>query len=103
MSNENIHLSWSGRRDSNSRPSAPKADALPGCATPRTLLIYTLVINKSKHLFKFKLNKFNIYFIIGQLSLSPTFPLSSPAFNSKTNLTFSLLEMLDLSIAIAFL
>ena len=26
---------WSGRRDSNSRPSAPKADALPGCATPR--------------------------------------------------------------------
>ena len=26
---------WSGWRDSNSRPSAPKADALPGCATPR--------------------------------------------------------------------
>ena len=26
---------WSGRWDSNSRPSAPKADALPGCATPR--------------------------------------------------------------------
>src|SRR5262249_62193965 len=25
----------SGRRDSNTRPSAPKADALPGCATPR--------------------------------------------------------------------
>ncbi len=36
----NIHLyinnlRWSGRRDSNPRPSAPKADALPGCATPR--------------------------------------------------------------------
>ena len=29
--------SWSGRWDSNSRPSAPKADALPGCATPRRL------------------------------------------------------------------
>gem|GEM_PF-5725900 len=29
---------WSGRRDSNSRPSAPKADALPGCATPRRLV-----------------------------------------------------------------
>ena len=27
--------SWSGRKDSNLRPSAPKADALPGCATPR--------------------------------------------------------------------
>jgi hypothetical protein len=26
---------WSGRGDSNTRPSAPKADALPGCATPR--------------------------------------------------------------------
>ena len=29
---------WSGRRDSNPRPSAPKADALPGCATPRHAL-----------------------------------------------------------------
>src|SRR5271163_266744 len=29
-------LEWSGRRDSNPRPSAPKADALPGCATPRS-------------------------------------------------------------------
>ena len=28
-------LKWSGRRDSNPRPSAPKADALPDCATPR--------------------------------------------------------------------
>jgi hypothetical protein len=28
---------WSGRLDSNQRPSAPKADALPGCATPRRL------------------------------------------------------------------
>ena len=27
---------WSGREDSNLRPSAPKADALPGCATPRS-------------------------------------------------------------------
>ena len=26
---------WSERRDSNTRPSAPKADALPGCATLR--------------------------------------------------------------------
>ena len=28
-------IGWSGQRDSNSRPSAPKADALPGCAMPR--------------------------------------------------------------------
>ena len=27
---------WSGRRDSNSRPLAPQASALPGCATPRS-------------------------------------------------------------------
>src|SRR5271170_223112 len=26
---------WSGRQDLNLRPSAPKADALPDCATPR--------------------------------------------------------------------
>ena len=29
------HLQWSGRKDSNLRPSGPKPDALPGCATPR--------------------------------------------------------------------
>ncbi len=28
---------WSGQQDSNLRPSAPKADALPGCAMPRQL------------------------------------------------------------------
>jgi hypothetical protein len=30
-----LGVKWSERRDSNSRPSAPKADALPGCATLR--------------------------------------------------------------------
>ena len=29
-------IRWSGWRDSNSRLSAPKADALPDCATPRS-------------------------------------------------------------------
>jgi hypothetical protein len=29
------HLSWSERWDSNLRPSGPKPDALPDCATPR--------------------------------------------------------------------
>src|ERR1700731_2709083 len=28
-------LGWSGRGDLNARPPAPKAGALPGCATPR--------------------------------------------------------------------
>ena len=28
-------MCWSGRRDLNSGPPAPKAGALPGCATPR--------------------------------------------------------------------
>ena len=28
-------LDWSGRGDLNARPPAPKAGALPGCATPR--------------------------------------------------------------------
>ncbi len=39
-----LFLDWSGRWDSNSRPSAPKADALPGCATPRTIHILTCFI-----------------------------------------------------------
>ena len=30
---------WSGWRDSNSRPSGPKPDALPDCATPRVALL----------------------------------------------------------------
>ena len=30
-----VILCWSGWRDSNPRPTAPKAVALPGCATPR--------------------------------------------------------------------
>ena len=39
----NAHTSalWSGRRDLNPRPSAPQADALPGCATPRHVGDYT--------------------------------------------------------------
>ena len=28
-------IKWSGRQDSNLRPSGPKPDALPDCATPR--------------------------------------------------------------------
>ena len=32
---------WSGRKDSNLRPSGPKPDALPGCATPRHARIVT--------------------------------------------------------------
>src|SRR5271154_3572137 len=31
----NAEDDWSGRRDLNARPPAPKAGALPGCATPR--------------------------------------------------------------------
>src|SRR5262245_16402528 len=32
-----FRVKWSGRLDSNQRPPAPKAGALPGCATPRLL------------------------------------------------------------------
>src|ERR1700732_3370754 len=30
---------WSGRPDLNRRPPAPKAGALPGCATPRQIAV----------------------------------------------------------------
>ena len=32
-----INFKWSGRQDLNLRPSGPKPDALPGCATPRLI------------------------------------------------------------------
>ena len=35
---EDFLKKWSGRLDSNQRPPAPKAGALPGCATPRHLV-----------------------------------------------------------------
>ena len=35
---------WSGWSDSNRRPPAPKAGALPGCATPRTRHVYPLCL-----------------------------------------------------------
>src|SRR5262245_6313602 len=34
---------WSGRPDSNRRPPAPKAGALPGCATPRQPANYLMM------------------------------------------------------------
>ena len=37
----NQRLYWSGRGDLNARPPAPKAGALPGCATPRLYSFYT--------------------------------------------------------------
>jgi hypothetical protein len=42
MSQEWTRKKWSGRLDSNQRPSAPKADALPGCATPRLVSSYAI-------------------------------------------------------------
>ena len=37
---ELVHfLEWSGRQDSNLRPPVPKTGALPGCATPRLVVV----------------------------------------------------------------
>ena len=45
---------WSGRQDSNLRPTVPKTVALPGCATPRlaSLLTSSQKIEKRKDRFK---------------------------------------------------
>ena len=48
-----IFVNWSGRQDLNLRPSAPHADALPGCATPRTRGFYGLRRQKGKLLLRF--------------------------------------------------
>ena len=37
-SNDMEGLCWSGRQDLNLRPPAPKAGALPSCATSRTII-----------------------------------------------------------------
>ena len=39
-------LFWSGREDSNFRPPAPHAGALPGCATPRPNRDYTVPLTR---------------------------------------------------------
>ncbi len=40
LSLSNQRKVWSGRGDLNARPPAPKAGALPGCATPRHLVLF---------------------------------------------------------------
>jgi hypothetical protein len=49
VSNQMRYLSFlffsSGRQDSNLRPSGPKPDALPGCATPRVILLVKLSLD----------------------------------------------------------
>ena len=48
------NFQWSGRQDSNLRPTVPKTVALPGCATPRLacLLTSSQKIGKRKDRFK---------------------------------------------------
>ncbi len=47
----NIFIIWSGREDLNLRPPAPKAGALPDCATPRHFCCpHTTVYNRSQAL-----------------------------------------------------
>ena len=46
QNNQIKQLVTSGREDSNLRPPAPKAGALPGCATPREHLKYPIFQRK---------------------------------------------------------
>jgi hypothetical protein len=50
LSTETLNINWSGWRDSNSRHLAPKASALPGCATPRTDRFYRTLPVEVNHL-----------------------------------------------------
>ena len=42
-----IETKWSGRGDLNARPPAPKAGALPGCATPRLYSLDSKLLSSS--------------------------------------------------------
>ena len=82
MLKDRLYINWSEWRDSNSRPSGPKPDALPDCATPR----YTS--------FSLNLNNFKQFFHFFNKILSPTLRyklLKTPEFNSRTYLAFFLL------------
>jgi hypothetical protein len=52
---------WSGQRDSNSRPSGPKPDALPDCAMPRHLEEQTS--SKKNEMIRTRLYRVNTCFI----------------------------------------
>ena len=44
-----IFTLWSGREDLNLRHPAPKAGALPGCATPRRLVTYAFLVRQHRN------------------------------------------------------
>ena len=54
-------LKWSGQRDSNSRPSAPKADALPGCAMPRRDTHFLPIDRRGDNTRRFSLRQLPLY------------------------------------------
>ena len=60
-------IEWSGRLDSNQRPSVPKTDALPGCATPRRDGVFYTYFHKSQVLvFGFYISKkFMMHYVTG--------------------------------------
>src|SRR5208283_687906 len=49
MSPERSRVIWSGRADLNRGPPAPKAGALPGCATPRESITYEGILPWKNH------------------------------------------------------
>ena len=53
---------WSGRQDSNLRPSGPKPDALPACATSRSykqLNCFALLVFSNLQFLKFRFSSFS--------------------------------------------
>ena len=80
---------WSGRRGSNPRLSAPKADALSHCATPRSnncsliYPFYTVFSNSRKRIFTFFILK-RQFQNSSNLSKFPRFDLSKGAFSAVT-------------------
>ena len=73
-------IKWSGRQDLNLRPSVPKTDALPGCATPRhngsylishkgNVLLTAQIIYASPNVIKtVQISKLIVIMILGETS-----------------------------------
>ena len=71
---------WSGRLDSNQRPPAPKAGALPGCATPRHLKISdstAVFCSRPSAIFAFQAKT------VAELSQNPNHCRKTPSSSSR--------------------
>ncbi len=86
-------VKWSEREDSNLRPSVPKTDALPGCATLRSMKIKgcTRINEKRQEIIMFIYKKTDTLSVVNDTISncdSKSLSFSSPNFKNVLNFSF---------------